>query len=82
MKPRGLVFGLVFCVAGCLLFLIGGFEHSRRVNYAREHPSAWLAYWEPTAFEEGARWASAISGVAGALLLSAHAIEAIRRRIQ
>src|SRR5215470_6724657 len=81
MKPRELVFGLVFCFAGCLLFLISGFEHPRRVNYAREHPAAWVTTWELTTFGEGSGCAGLISVAGGVLLGSAQGVKTIRRRI-
>jgi len=86
MRPRALVFGLVFCGLGVLLFIAGGFEYRQRVRqeseYASKHPYEWRMFSEPSPLEEGSAGASLLSVTIGALLIAGQAVKAIRRRVQ
>ncbi len=85
MRPRGLVFGIVFLLLGASLLIGSSLAYSRRLRseakVAQEHPNEWhLVFYEPSVFEDGAAWAGLISVTAGFVLVAAESMKFMRRR--
>jgi len=84
MRPRGLVFGIVFLLLGVLLVIGTSFDYDRRLKsdakFAREHANEWHPFAEPSVFDEGAGWAGILSITSGFVLLASETIKFMRRR--
>jgi hypothetical protein len=84
MRPRGLVFGIVFLLLGVLLVIGTAFDYGRRrksdAKFAQEHPNEWHPFAEPSVIDEGAGWAGILSITSGFVLLAPETIKFMRRR--
>jgi hypothetical protein len=84
MKPRGLVFGIVFLLLGACVLVGGSLAYSRlrsETKVAQGHPNQWhLVHYEPSVFEDRAGWAGLISVSAGFVLLAVETVKFMRRR--
>jgi hypothetical protein len=85
MKPRGLVFGIVFLLLGACVLVGGSLAYSSRLRseakVAQGHPNQWhLVLSEPSVFEDEAGWAGLISVSAGFILLAVETVKFMRRR--
>ena len=74
MKPRGLVFGIVFLLLGACVLVGGSLAYSRRFRSEAKVAQG------PTVFEDGAGWAGLISVSAGFVLLAVETVKFMRRR--
>jgi len=85
MRPRWLVFGIVFLLLGASILVGGSLAYSRRLRseakMAQKHPNELhLVLYEPSVFEDGAGWAGLISVTTGFALLAAETVKFMRRR--
>jgi hypothetical protein len=84
MRPRGLVFGIVFLLLGVLLVIGTSFDYDRRresdAKFAQEHPNEWHPFAEASVIDEGAGWAGILSITSGFVLLASQTIKFMRRR--
>jgi len=84
MRPRGLVFGIVFLLLGVLLVIGTSFDYGRRrksdANFAQGPANEWHPFAETSVFDEGAGWAGILSITSGFVLLASETIKFMRRR--
>jgi hypothetical protein len=84
MRPRGLVFGIVFLLLGVLLVIGTSFDYDRRrksdAKFVLEHPNEWHSFAEPSVIDQGAGSAGILSMTSGFVLLASETIKFMRRR--
>jgi hypothetical protein len=84
MRPRGLVFGIVFPLLGVLLVICTWFDYDRRrksdAKLAQEHPTEWHPFAVPSVIDQGAGSAGILSITSGFVLLASETIKFMRRR--